>query len=119
MWKENISISNCPPESATEIKLKAFRLLKNKFPTEDDFIPHARIYKRLQNKCDAYAISFYNTEDKIRNHPRLKKKGGYIGGFIIEKQDGVSKINNAGHINVWFYSSWKLINLNFLGSKKL
>jgi hypothetical protein len=114
MWKENLP-ENCPPITAIGANCYVFRILKNSDPTEDDFIPYARLYQnniRYNNLCKAYAISFYKTLENVKVTCRdLLGKGNntgkYIGKFEINETDGVSKISEKnGHISTWFYETW-------------
>jgi hypothetical protein len=116
MWKEELPES-CPPNSAIEIEMNVYRILKNKTPVEADFIPYSVQYKdnpRYKNLCIAYAISFFSSVDKakavlsnsIKNGNNI---GSYIGEFYLTKQDGKSVITQTtGHINTWLFKSWDL-----------
>jgi hypothetical protein len=116
MWKENLPES-CPPTNATEIEMQVYRILKNKTPTEEDFIPYSIQYKdniRYKKLCVAYAISFFNTREKaksvlLNSITKGNSIGNYIGEFKLTKQDGRSEITQtSGHINTWLYKSWDL-----------
>jgi hypothetical protein len=120
MWKEKLP-NNCPPNTATEGKLKVYRILKTKIALEEDFISYAKMYEdnpRYKELCKAYAISFYNNIENAKIALKLalargNNIGAYIGEFLINETDGKNEITaNSGHISTWFYNTWKLDTFN-------
>tara|TARA_Y100000589_G_scaffold329390_1_gene375857 strand:+ start:111544 stop:111936 length:393 start_codon:yes stop_codon:yes gene_type:complete len=113
MWKEELPM-NCPPESAEEMKISAYRILKEEEPQESDFLPYIHLYpnnSRYKSLCEAFALSFF---DSIQNAKAAWKKaskrgkviGGYIGKIQIEPSDGKNNLNKkTGHISTWLYNT--------------
>lgn len=120
MWKE-ILPENCPPNSARELRIKAFRILKDQNPSEDDFKPYARLYDnnpRYKTLCKAYAVSFYDTlqNAKIALQEAIDRGnnlGNYIAQFeLIENHGRIEYKARTGHLSTWFYSTWDFRNFN-------
>jgi hypothetical protein len=120
MWKEKLP-ENCPPKTARELEQDVFRILQDENPTENDFIPYAKLYpnnKRYKNLCKAYAISFYDSLENTKEAYKLALKrgrrlGNYIGQFKLTVKDGLSEYDSrTGHISTWFYNSWDFKNFN-------
>ncbi len=120
MWKEVLP-NNCPPDSAKEEKVDVFRILKESNPSEDDFIPYARLYSenpRYKALCKAYAISFYDSIENAKNAwedalTRGNNIGNYIGQFSLLEIHGKNEFKpKTGHYSTWFYSDWEFQNFN-------
>lgn len=120
MWKEILPI-NCPPASAKETTIYAFRILKESTPSEEDFKPYARLYpenQRYSNLCKAYAISFYDTLENAKTAwkdalDRGNNIGNHVGKFLILEAHGRNELKpKTGHYSTWFYSSWDFQNFN-------
>ncbi len=113
MWKEKLP-TNCPPESACEIKTVAYRFLINSEPQESDFLPYAHMYPenvRYKTLCEAFSVSSFDSiQHAIEAWKRSIERGKNIGNFIariqIEPTDGQNKHNKYnGHISTWLYAS--------------
>lgn len=114
MWKEALP-EKCPPESATGINRKVFRAINSNTLTEDDFQCYAVANVRYKNICKAYAISFFDTTEKILEAFKRKKLGNFIAEIELKENHGVAHFDkDSGHLSVWFYNTWEFSNFTIL-----
>lgn len=113
MWKEKLPI-DCPPSSAKELDLQAYRILKTETPSKMDFLPYIYLYpenERYKSLCEAYAISSFDTEQNAIKAwkgalNRGKNIGTHIAEVCISLSDGKNNFNsNSGHYSTWLYES--------------
>jgi hypothetical protein len=104
----------CPPTGALETQHSqtAFRLVAADPITDADFLPPAilsphRTFSARQQKCSAYALSFFKTQKQARAlYLKLSKQNKnfrwkYIAKTQIDPGDGlVTNANNNGHFDL-------------------
>lgn len=111
----NLSVS-CPPSNYKSIEIQAFRFVfeEGSEKAKNNFLPPLKITPKRQlnpdsKKCEGYALSLFNTQQKAKTfygelrkrHPNIDKTlGTHLARGIFDKNDGVaSEINNKGHFN--------------------
>ncbi len=106
---------DCPPTEAVEMEKIAYRIFKGEELKDDEFIPHVKLFPdnlRYKTKCDAHAISFFDTADKAREVykeglARNKNLGNFIAEVVIKQQSGkVLYTISSGHLSLWMYANW-------------
>jgi hypothetical protein len=75
MWKYDIpeQLTNCPPTEAISKEIRAFRVIKNNTPTDDDFRPYSLLKQannRYPSDCRYFALSFFGTYEKAAKHAK-------------------------------------------------
>jgi len=102
----------CPPNIAIDKEFTGYRLIKQQTSTEQDFIPHALIYKKNKRyyPCNWWSLSFFDTEEnakiKYQSTKNLQKKYRYLAKVKVQENLGVSHgPSDKGHIDFWSYES--------------
>jgi hypothetical protein len=94
MYSEEISkIDNCPLVNESG-RIEVVRLVKNKPATEDDLIPHSKLYPKLADNCIAWGLSVYKKPKVLKDindimSKRLKGKFTIASSFVITDEMGV------------------------------
>ncbi len=109
-WDSSYPIQ-CPPYEAQERDiLTAYRFVKVKQLTENEFLPNNKTIKKIDyGDCQLWGVSFFDSIanlEQFRNKVAVfrKKNWTYAEGSI-KKEFGRLIIMNGGHINLWRYKS--------------
>jgi hypothetical protein len=105
----------CPPESYLPIEREAFRWVFDSIDEPRNFLaqaeknPKAIVDKPDEEKCEFYALSFFNTADNAKarfqffsklSKNAYKRLGTKIARGFLSKEDGLGgKIDQNGHFN--------------------
>lgn len=124
-WYETDMPDECPPADAFGVNGRFYRFVSDS-PSEDDFIPHSRLYPDrsfLGMECQARAISvFSSVEDcnKLRKlSPKFRNKS--VAAVQLTPCDGVimhtpSSLSNA-HYSWWRAALCQTVNYTVLSNE--
>jgi hypothetical protein len=106
---------NLPPDTASNIDMRLYRLVLNEKPNAEDFLPsfvdplqkHLAKRPAIRRKASFYGTSFFTTHDKILNivegsPERFSKQKLAVGQ--VKPEHGKGEVNsNSEHASIWFY----------------
>lgn len=109
--------ASCPPSDARASDLEpVYRYTKKEVLEETDFENHieANIPYKIEDKCEAIALSFFTSEEAAKGLKRYKKfKKMVISEGRITADCGIHRIENK-HINLWVYEGVSMLPV-FIG----
>ncbi|RQW69057.1 hypothetical protein EBB56_18590 [Halomonas sp. YLB-10] len=92
---------------------KAYRLVPDAFPTDSEFLPPAimkpaRTFKTAEQRCSAYALSFFTSahnarrmQAKLAKQIKAFRRMQCIAETAVDPKDGkVSEVDSKGHFDL-------------------